>query len=88
MDDNEHWAPRFSPDGNEVFWWMMRVDEENHWLEIHKTMRRIGDRWTESEISPFDNTKYLFFTLAAPGQDEDVFWVSTNIIEKLREASH
>lgn len=53
MDFKEHWAPRFSPDGNEVFWWTIRVDEENNWIEIHKTMRRIGNRWTASETSPF-----------------------------------
>jgi dipeptidyl aminopeptidase/acylaminoacyl peptidase len=51
----EHWAPRFSPDGNEVFWWTIRVDEENNWVEIHKTMRRIGGRWTIPAKSPYDS---------------------------------
>ncbi|MFO7720347.1 MAG: hypothetical protein R6W85_07900, partial [Gillisia sp.] len=36
-DYKEHWAPRFSFDGNEVFWWTIRIDEENNWHEIHKT---------------------------------------------------
>jgi hypothetical protein len=28
--------------------------------------------------------KYQFFTRDTPGFDEDVYWVSTGIIEKLR----
>lgn len=55
MDHKEHWAPRFSPDGNEVFWWTIRLDEEKNWIEIHKTMRRIAGRWTASKNSPFDS---------------------------------
>ncbi|MBU8869792.1 MAG: hypothetical protein KOO60_02845 [Gemmatimonadales bacterium] len=54
-DFKEHWSPRFSPDGNEVFWWSIWRDEENNWHEIHKTMRRVGDRWTVPETPPFDN---------------------------------
>jgi len=54
MDYKEHWAPRFSPDGNQVFWWTIRVDEEGKWIEIHKTMRRVEGQWAAPEISPFD----------------------------------
>lgn len=52
-DDREHWAPRFSPSGNEVFWWSIRQDKDEKWLNFHKTMRRVGGQWTASEISPF-----------------------------------
>lgn len=55
MEFKEHWAPRFSPDGNEVFWWSIRVDEESNWVENHKTMRRIGGRWTIPAKSPYDS---------------------------------
>lgn len=53
----EHWAPTFSPDGNEVFWWTIRKvikDNTNEWYDFHKTMRRIGDKWTAPEKSPYD----------------------------------
>jgi len=52
IDYKEHWAPRFSTDGNEVFWWTIQVDEDNNWHEIFKTMRRIDNRWAAPEMSP------------------------------------
>ena len=76
MDYKEHWAPRFSADGNEVFWWTIRVDEENNWHEIHKTMKRFGDRWAVAETSPYDNApvfspdgKRLYFGSKKEGDD-------------------
>jgi len=75
-DDKEHWAPRFSPDGNEVFWWSIRQEREDKWLDFHQTMRCIGGRWTAAEVSPFAGApifspdgKRLYFASAQEGDD-------------------
>lgn len=75
-DDKEHGAPRFSPDGNEVFWWSIRQVSDDQWLEFHKTMRRVGGKWTAPEVSPFDGApifypdgKRLYFASKKEGQD-------------------
>ncbi len=75
-DDREHWAPRFSPDGNEVFWWSIRQDSDEKWLDFHKTMRRVGGQWTAPEKSPFDDApiyssdgKRLYFASKKEGDD-------------------
>jgi Tol biopolymer transport system component len=36
-------------------------------------------------VSP--DGKYFFFTQMTPGSNEDVYWVSSNIIDRLREKS-
>lgn len=48
----QHSAPTFSPDGNEVFWWSYYYGGEKTQY-FHKTMRRVNNRWTKPEISPF-----------------------------------
>jgi Tol biopolymer transport system component len=58
-DDKEHSAPSFSPDGNEVFWWTIRQENDEKWLQFPKTMRRIGGRWTAPEILADDNMPIL-----------------------------
>ena len=75
-DDKEHWAPRVSPDGNEVFWWSIRQVSDDQWLEFHKTMRRVGGKWTAAEKSPFDGApiyssdgKRLYFASKKEGDD-------------------
>ena len=75
-NDREHWTPRFSPDGNEVYWWSIRNNNDNEWLDFHRTMRRIGDRWMAPEISPYDNApifspdgKRLYFGSKKEGDD-------------------
>lgn len=47
----QHSAPAFSPDGNEVFWSSFYYGEKT--LYFHKTMRRVDNKWTMPEISPF-----------------------------------
>jgi hypothetical protein len=49
----EHSPPAFSPDGNEVFWWLNRPpNSENEWWDAWgMTMRRIDGRWTVPEVS-------------------------------------
>jgi hypothetical protein len=55
-DYAEHSAPAFSPDGNEVFWWVNRGPKSDNekWISWGMTMRRIEDRWTAPAVSPHD----------------------------------
>lgn len=75
-DDKEHSAPGFSPDGNEVFWWTIRQESEDKWLQFSKTMRRVGNRWAALEILPDDNMptlspdgKRLYYGSKKEGED-------------------
>jgi hypothetical protein len=52
-DANEHSAPSFSPDGNEVFWWANRWPDEGPPMSM--TMRRENGRWSAPRVSPFGN---------------------------------
>jgi len=50
----QHGAPTFSPDGNEVFWWTVnRNDGLLKTTPSLRTMRRINNRWTKPEKTPF-----------------------------------
>jgi L-ascorbate metabolism protein UlaG (beta-lactamase superfamily) len=51
-DANEHSAPSFSPDGNEVFWWANRWPDDGPPMSM--TMRRENGRWTAPHVSPFE----------------------------------
>ena len=51
METNEHSAPSFSPDGNEVFWWANRWPDEGPPMSM--TMRREDGRWSAPRVSPF-----------------------------------
>jgi len=77
-DYQEHGAPAFSPDGNEVFWQTnQRPKSENEkWLNFPKMMRRIGNRWTAPEASPYGDGavfspdgKRLYFGSKEKGED-------------------
>lgn len=51
----QHGAPSFSPDGNEVFWQTNqppRSDKEE-WLDFSMTMRRVDGRWTAPAVSQY-----------------------------------
>ncbi len=50
-DANEHSAPSFSPDGNEVFWWANRWPDDGPPMSM--TMRRENGRWSALRVSPF-----------------------------------
>ena len=76
-DDQEHGVPAFSPDGNEVFWLSNRPpgpDNEN-WLCFGKTMRRVGDVWSEPESSLYKSAIFsidgqrLYFGSEKEGDD-------------------
>jgi uncharacterized protein (TIGR02145 family) len=51
METNEHSAPSFAPDGNEVFWWANRNPEEGPFLSM--TMQRENGRWSAPRVTPF-----------------------------------
>lgn len=55
-DDNEHSAPSFSLDGNEVFWTANRPPgpDNKEWFAYSMTMRRENGRWSAPCVTPFD----------------------------------
>ncbi|HPG38886.1 MAG TPA: hypothetical protein PLP19_08515 [bacterium] len=56
----QHGAPSFTPDGNQVFWQTNRrpKDENGEWLTIPMTMRRVGGVWTQPEKALYDQTVF------------------------------
>lgn len=86
----------FFPDGNEFYFTRVSGDPE-----IPKIMisRRTKKGWTAPEVAPFSGRhfdfgphispdgKYLFFASEGgiPGNKVDIYWVSAQIIEALRE---
>lgn len=53
-DYQEHGAPSFSPDGNEVYWYSNRRPgpENKEWLSFTMTMRRENNRWSAPYVAP------------------------------------
>jgi L-ascorbate metabolism protein UlaG (beta-lactamase superfamily) len=49
--ENEHSAPSFSPDGNEVFWWANWWPDEGP--SFGMTMRRENGKWSAPQAIPF-----------------------------------
>jgi hypothetical protein len=51
----EHSAPTFSPDGKEVFWWIVRSPKTSNekWSSWGLTMRCIEDKWTVPEVTSY-----------------------------------
>jgi hypothetical protein len=51
----QHSAPAFSPDGNDVFWWVVRSPKisTEKWTSWGMTMHRIGGRWTVPQVTPY-----------------------------------
>ncbi len=95
----EHSALGFSPDGNEVFWWLNRLGSLDDHGDLYISFRDINeDTWSEpinmgepintrgQESSPglSPDGKHLFFTRWTPDYNQDVFWVSAGIIEELK----
>ncbi len=54
-DLQEHGAPRFSPDGNEVFWSSNRPPgpDNEQWIAARMTMRRENGFWSAPYVSPW-----------------------------------
>jgi hypothetical protein len=51
----QHSAPAFSPDGNEVFWWVIRSPKISNekWTSWGMSMRRVGGQWTAPYVTPY-----------------------------------
>lgn len=51
----EHSAPAFSPNGDEVFWWVVRSPKTSNekWTSWGMTMSRIKGQWTAPSKTPF-----------------------------------
>jgi L-ascorbate metabolism protein UlaG (beta-lactamase superfamily) len=71
-DANEHSAPSFSPDGNEVFRWANRWPDEGPPMSM--TMRREDGRWSAPRVSPFNvmpafspDGRRVYFSAPRPG---------------------
>ena len=93
-----NWAPFIAPDESYLIFCSTRGLPEYDQGDLHICFRQPDGSWTEpvnmgasintSEMERFSSLspdgKYLFFTRDTPGFDEDVYWVSTGIIEKLR----
>jgi dipeptidyl aminopeptidase/acylaminoacyl peptidase len=93
-----NWAPFIAPDENYLIFCSTRGLPEYDQGDLHICFRQQDGSWTDpvsmgatintsqmerfSSLSP--DGKYLFFTRDTPGYDEDVYWVSASIIEKLR----
>lgn len=55
---NEHMAPSFSPDGDEVFWWANRHPDDGPFLSM--TMRRENGRWSAPRATTFEAIMPVF----------------------------
>jgi len=80
----QHSAPTFSPDGNEVFWQTNQLGNDKKWINYFKTMRRIKDKWMAPEITPNSNTpffspsgKRLYFGSRKEG--DDIYFVEKHV---------
>jgi hypothetical protein len=57
----QHGAPSFSPDGNVVFWQTNQqpINDSGKWISNSMIMRRIGNRWTKPEVSPYGSMPFF-----------------------------
>jgi hypothetical protein len=71
-----HGVPAFSPAGDEVFWQINKQDKKNNWLISTMTVRRVGNGWTQPEVTPYGSGpvfspdgKQLYFGSKEEGAD-------------------
>ena len=93
-----NWTPFIAPDESYLLFSSNRLNSVQN---IFISFRQADGSWTEAvslgaaintdqgERFPYvsPDGKYLFFTRWVTDDNEDVFWVSTNIIDRLREKS-
>jgi len=96
-----NWAPFIAPDESYLIFCSTRGLPASDQGDLFVCFRQPDGSWTDpvtlgspintdqmerfSAVSP--DGKYLFFTRDTPGYDEDVYWVSAKIIDRLREKS-
>jgi hypothetical protein len=86
-NDSEHSSPAFSPDGNEIFWWVIKLPSHNDEKYVFKgmTMQRVQDKWTAPDETaycgvPFfsQDGKRLYFGYSEPlpvGKAEGPYYI-------------
>jgi Tol biopolymer transport system component len=93
-----NWAPFIAPDESYLIFCSTRGLPDYDEGDLFISFRQPGGSWTDpvtmgepintnqmerfSALSP--DGKYLFFTRWTPDYDEDVYWVSASIIDKLK----
>jgi hypothetical protein len=97
-----NWAPFIAPDESYLIFCSTRGLSEDDQGDLIISFRQADGSWTDpinmgtlintSQMERFSSVtpdgKYLFFTRDTPGYDEDVYWVSAKIIDRLREKSN
>jgi hypothetical protein len=94
-----NWTPFIAPDESYLIFCSTRGLPKNDQGDLYICFRQPYGSWTDpvsfgapintdqmerfSAVSP--DGRYLFFTRDTPGYDEDVYWVSAKIIDRLRE---
>jgi hypothetical protein len=61
---------------------------DGNWTDRINLGDRINSKGLERFPSVSPDGKYLFFTRDTPGTEEDVYWVSAKIIDRLRVKSN
>jgi Tol biopolymer transport system component len=99
MPDNTlNWTPFVAPDESYLVFSSNRSGSLDEYGDIYICFRNTDQSWSEAislgetintsqqerfpAISP--DGKYLFFTRWTPDYDEDVFWVSTKVINDIK----
>jgi len=93
-----NWTPFIAPDESYLIFSSTRGNQTNDEGDLYVCFHKQDGSWTEPvslgepinsnqlerfpAVSP--DGKYLFFTRDTPGYDEDVYWVSAGIIDKLK----
>jgi WD40-like Beta Propeller Repeat len=93
-----NWTPFIAPDESYLLFSSNRTGSYNEYGDLYVSFRLANGSWTDPinlgkpinsstqerfpKVSP--DGKYLFFTRWTPDHDEDVYWVSAGIIERLK----
>lgn len=95
-------SPFIAPDESYLIFCSTRGLSKNDQGDLHICFRQPNGNWTDplnmgtqintSQMERYSSVssdgKYLFFTRDTPGYDEDVYWVSAKIIDRLKEKSN
>ena len=94
-----NWTPFIAPDESYLLFSSNCQDPDNDWGDLYISLRLADGSWTnpanlgEAVNSPGQERfpmlspdgKYLFFTRPTAEYHQDVFWVSANFLDRLRD---
>jgi Tol biopolymer transport system component len=97
-----NWTPYIAPDESFLIFCSRRLKPKDDYGDLYICFLQPNGSWTDrinmgklinsSVLERFPTVspdgKYLFFTRDTPGYDEDVYWVSAKIIDRLREKNN